>query len=209
MVVARIEEGLWYWGVPSRPGGPNELPVPAGTAGSVYVETDSAIVVVNPVLPAGELQQRFWRALDRDVERSGHTPLVIVTNPECVRDEQAIVRRYGSGTLRAWESGESDSAATGKPGREQCGPVDLLRCGSPREVALWLEAHEALVVGRSLVGADGRSLAWGRSGTDQAEEHARRDAFRAMLELGPRHVLTCIGSPIVDRGADALAALVT
>ena len=37
---------------------------------SLYVERPDAVVLIDPVVPAGE-EERFFRALDRDVERLG------------------------------------------------------------------------------------------------------------------------------------------
>ena len=61
MDVEQLAPGLWRWD------------------GSVYVETAEAIVLIDPVVPADE-PERFWRALDRDVERCGVPVHVLLTS---------------------------------------------------------------------------------------------------------------------------------
>ena len=77
--------------------------------GSVLYATSDGVVLVDPIVPP-EDTDRFWRALDRDVERSGGEVHVLVTiwnarsHPEIVsrcrarvwktsRGRAAVVRR--------------------------------------------------------------------------------------------------------------------
>jgi hypothetical protein len=70
-----LAPGLWRW---------NE---------SLYYEAAGAVVLVDPVVPAGD-EERFFRALDRDVERLGLPVVVVVTVPAL--DAGPFVERYGA-----------------------------------------------------------------------------------------------------------------
>jgi hypothetical protein len=63
---------------------------------SLYVERPDAVLLVDPVVPAGE-EERFFRALDRDVARLGRPVVVVLTDAS--RDPSAFVERYGAQVL--------------------------------------------------------------------------------------------------------------
>ena len=65
MDVEEIAPGLWRWGG-------------EGETASYYAEGPETVVLFDPLVPADE-EERFWRALDRDVRRRGHPVLVCVT----------------------------------------------------------------------------------------------------------------------------------
>jgi len=123
--VVRLEEGLWRWTVPL-----------AGRA-SVYAEIGGAIALVDPAVPQDpDEETRFWRALDRDVERLG-LPHVLLTSDRDARDAAAVVDRYPG--ARVWRPGGGGEAPP--PGVTALpGPV----AGS---VLLWIEQYGALVAG--------------------------------------------------------------
>ena len=204
MRVTRVEEGLWYWAVPSASNAAASSPVPAGTPGSVYVELDGVIYIVDPVLPSGAHKDEFWRALDRDVERTGLGVLVVATCEANERDYRAFAGRYAAMKLKAWQLAPEEAGQTREPGQTQPAPLEFVTVRAFDETALWLPAHSGLVVGRALVGVDGSSLRWAdNAGVPGVGQPA--DAFRAMLALNPRHVLTCVGPPVIGTGARALA----
>jgi hypothetical protein len=64
---------------------------------SLYVERPDAVVLIDPVVPAGE-EERFFRALDRDVERLGLPVVVLLTDR--VLDADVFVERYGAEVFR-------------------------------------------------------------------------------------------------------------
>jgi hypothetical protein len=64
---------------------------------SLYVERPDAVVLIDPVVPAGE-EERFFRALDRDVERLGLPVVVLLTDR--ARDADVFVERYGAEVFR-------------------------------------------------------------------------------------------------------------
>jgi hypothetical protein len=64
---------------------------------SLYVERPDAVVLIDPVVPTGE-EERFFRALDRDVERLGLPVVVLLTDR--VLDADVFVERYGAEVFR-------------------------------------------------------------------------------------------------------------
>jgi hypothetical protein len=60
---------------------------------SLYVERPDAVVLIDPVVPARE-EERFFRALDRDVERLGRPVVVLLTDASL--DAGPFVERYGA-----------------------------------------------------------------------------------------------------------------
>ena len=68
----RIDEGLWRWATRYGEWGDD--------VGCLYVETEDSVVLVDPLVPEeADEEERFWRALDRDVGRSGAPVHVLVT----------------------------------------------------------------------------------------------------------------------------------
>jgi len=78
--------GLWSWSVDD--------------ATSLYHEAAEGIVVADPLVPADEAE-RFWRALDRDVERIGHPPSIVVSSARTVRSAEAVSERYPGAAIYA------------------------------------------------------------------------------------------------------------
>ena len=79
MNVEELASGVWRWS--------------AGERWCVYVETEGATVLVDPVVP--DEPERFFRALDRDVERRG-VPLAVVCTTEAAAEAALpIAERYG------------------------------------------------------------------------------------------------------------------
>ncbi len=79
MELDELAPGLWRWD------------------DSLYVERPDAVVLIDPVAPAGE-EERFFRALDRDVERLGLPVVVLLTDR--VLDADVFVERYGAEVFR-------------------------------------------------------------------------------------------------------------
>ena len=79
MELDELAPGLWRWD------------------DSLYVERPDAVVLIDPLVPAGE-EERFFRALDRDVERLGLPVVVLLTDR--ARDVDVFVERYGAEVFR-------------------------------------------------------------------------------------------------------------
>ena len=80
MVVQEVAAGLWRW-TGEHPEWTPEQGGPEGwerDVGCVYYEAPEAVVLFDPLVPP-EDEERFWRALDRDVERVGKPVCVLAT----------------------------------------------------------------------------------------------------------------------------------
>lgn len=206
MEVTRIADGLWRWSTYYGEW--------RDQVGSVYVEADDAIVVVDPLVPEERDEaERFWRALDRDVERAGTRVHVLVTVFWHVRSAAAVVRRY-RGRLHAASRARAPierraglRTTSFRPGDALPAGIEALRSGRATEVVLWVPAHAALVPGDVLLGdaAGGVRLcpeSWLPSGVGHRE---LRHALAPLLELPVRRVLVSHGEPVLEDGHAALA----
>jgi glyoxylase-like metal-dependent hydrolase (beta-lactamase superfamily II) len=153
-----------------------------------------------------EDEARFWSALDRDVERMGGAVLVMLTTPRHVRSTDAVVARYGA-SLWAHPAGgarlgRAIDAPVLPPGVEafEIPPAD------EGQVALFLTEHRALVTGDVLAGAAGTLRV---VSSPRLEDGARLASFlQLLLELPIEVVLPAHGSPILERGREAVGAAI-
>jgi hypothetical protein len=81
MDVERLADGLWRWAT-------------AG-AGCVYYEAPDAVVLFDPLLPAGE-EEKFLAYLDRDVERLGLPVSILLTAVRHERSAPTLRERYAA-----------------------------------------------------------------------------------------------------------------
>jgi glyoxylase-like metal-dependent hydrolase (beta-lactamase superfamily II) len=182
MRVDEIAPGLWRWTglhpdwTPAEDW-PREV-------GSVYYEAEDAVVLFDPLVPT-EDSQRFWTALDRDVERAARRVVVLLTTDSHARSRDAIVERYRA------IAGEPPAAVE---------PIETTWYG---ELLYWLPAHRALVAGDVLLG-DGRG---GIRVPDEwlgDDRESVRQALLPLLELPVERVLVTHGEPVLSRGRAAL-----
>lgn len=201
MRVDRIEDGLWRWtGLHPAwtPGDdwPQEV-------GCVYWEADDAVVLVDPLVPP-EDEERFWRALDRDVERLGRPVVVVLTAPWHLRSTEAVVMRYGA-TMWAHPRGADRLARTIDAPVLPTG-VEVLEVPPVAEgqVALFLTGPRALVTAEVL---GGTPTGLRVRPSPRLDQHDRLVPFlRLLLELPVERVLPAHGEPVVADGRDAVAA---
>lgn len=111
MEVRELADGLWQW--------------TAGAASCVYYEAPDAVVLIDPLLPAGE-EEKFLAYLDRDVERLGLPVSILLTDPRHERSAAFLRKRYRA----------DDGVPAG---------VDVYPAGEKR-VAYFIRPHRALVV---------------------------------------------------------------
>lgn len=200
MEVERIEEGLWRW----------TASLPTGeVVGCAFVDTGSEIVVVDPVVPDDpDERARFWRALDRDSERAGSPPVVVLTTARHARSTADVLGRFPGCRVVAPDDDRYETTAPvpvdlrATPGSRLPAGLVAVGTGGPGEIAVWAPAHRTLVTGDVLRGApDGRlALAPGRSTA------ATREALRRLLDLPVERVLPTHGGPVTDGALDALRA---
>jgi hypothetical protein len=89
MQVEELCSGLWRWS--AERGGE--------TVWCVYYEAATATVLIDPVVP--DEAERFFRALDRDVERRGVPVAILCTSSESEAASSELADRYNATVLRA------------------------------------------------------------------------------------------------------------
>ena len=204
MEVLRAAPGLWRW-----TGYHEEW---KEDVGCVYYEAPGAVVLIDPLVPP-EDEERFWAALDRDVERAGRPVHVLVTVFWHTRSAKQIVDRFGA---RVWAPSRARAAVARRAGAV----TDAFRPGDPlpdgveafatarsNEVVYWLPGHATLVAGDVLLGdgAGGIRLcpaSWLPQGIGQAK---LRESLQPLLELQVERVLLSHGTPVLA-GAHATLA---
>jgi len=184
--VREVATGLWWWtglhpAWTPADGGPDGW---EQEVGCVYYEAPEAVVLIDPLIPM-EDRDRFFRALDRDVERAGRPVRILVTVQDHRRSSAELAERYD-------------------------GMVDEVPAGV--EIALeawderifWIPAHGALVFGDLVLGRDG-GLRLPRTwiGDEHYDEVA--GSLRPLLDLPVERVLVTHGEPVLEQARDALA----
>jgi hypothetical protein len=91
MEVQELRPGLWRW-TASHPQWDHAEHWGPDVA-SVYAELPEAVVVVDPLVPDDE-EDRFWAALDRDVERLGLPVHVLLTVHWHERSVPYVIDRF-------------------------------------------------------------------------------------------------------------------
>jgi glyoxylase-like metal-dependent hydrolase (beta-lactamase superfamily II) len=204
----RIDEGLWRWATRYGEWGDN--------VGCLYVETEDSVVLVDPLVPEeADEEERFWRALDRDVKRADAPVHVLVTVFWHTRSAARMVERYdaqlhavtGARAAIARRAGTVHDAYRG--GATLPGGIAALPTARRSEVVFWLPAHRALATGDVILGADNGGLrlcpaSWLPAGIDQAR---LRESLRPLLDLPVERVLVSHGKPVLRKGHAALAAV--
>jgi glyoxylase-like metal-dependent hydrolase (beta-lactamase superfamily II) len=187
MRVQEVAAGLWRW-TGLHPEWKPEDGGPEGweqEVGCVYYESPEAVVLVDPLVPP-EDEERFWKALDRDVERAGKPVRILLTVSWHGRSAQAIAERYGAATEGPLPNGVASRAL---PAAE--------------ETAYWLPAHGALVFGDAVLGADGGARLCPESWLDGNLEQLS-DELRPLLDLPVERLLVAHGEPVLHDGQAAL-----
>jgi hypothetical protein len=208
--VEELAPGLWAWTAPHpdwRPGfgWPEEVRC-------FYVEAGEATLLVDPLVPDGEAE-RFWRALDRDVERRGLPVAVLLTQAAHARSAGAVARRYGG---RVWGHEVAREKVEGAP-FEALAPGDHAVAGvraldfdqepGGSGTPLYLPSHEALAVGDVLISVEGDLRVWWAHGASGEGWYRDRllPSLRRWLDLPVERVLVAHGEP-VPGGAEEIAA---
>jgi len=208
MEAYEIVPGLWRW-----TGWHEEWKASVGCA---YVETEREVCLIDPLVPPEE-PARFWAALDRVVERAGGDVHVLLTVFWHARSARELVARYGA---RLWAPSRARAAVERRagpvtdpfrPGDPLPAGIEAFACGRSSEVVYWLPEHRALVAGDVILGDEDRGVtlcpeSWLPAGTGHGE---LRRALRVLLELDVERVLVSHGEPVLERGGEALRAMLT
>jgi glyoxylase-like metal-dependent hydrolase (beta-lactamase superfamily II) len=205
MDILEIAPGLWRW-----TGYHEEW---KEDVGCVSYETEEGLVLFDPLVPP-EDTERFWGALDRDVERLGARVHILVTIFWHTRSAAAMVERYAA---RVWAPSTSRAAVARRagvvtdafrPGDALPGGIEAFRTARSTEVVYWIPEHRAVVPGDVLLGSgEGGVRMCPESWLPANKGHAElADSLRPLLELPVERILLSHGEPVLDGGPAALAA---
>jgi glyoxylase-like metal-dependent hydrolase (beta-lactamase superfamily II) len=171
---------------------------------------EDVFVLIDPQAPAeGPDRERFWEAVDRDVEHHG-APAVVLTVPWHARSTPAIVERYDGASVWvhervAHEAEGFEPTYAFAVGDELPAGMRAFESGWAGEVELWLSDHGALVTGDVILGGpDGLRLlpdSWLVEGLSKADLRA---ALAPLLKLPVELVLPAHGAPVLNDGLAAL-----
>ena len=190
MRMEELSRGLWRW-TGLHPEWTPEQGGPEGWAqevGCVYYEAPEAVVLVDPLVPP-EDEERFWRALDRDVERTGKPVRVLLTSHWHARSAEAIAARYG-----------------GEVGGDLPRGVEGHHAVHFDETVFWIAEHGALVFGDVVLGAGaGGVRLCPESWLENAGHAELKEALRPLLELPVERLLVSHGEPVLRDARSTLA----
>jgi hypothetical protein len=191
MRVRELARGLWYW-TGRHPawtpgdGGPDGWDQEVGC---YFYEGPDAVCLFDPLVPM-EDRDRFFEALDRDVQRAGLPVRFLLTVDAHRRSASELAERYGR------------SAPPLPPERPEL-PVGVsIAAEAADEFVFWLPEHRALVAGDLIIGrAHGVEVprAWLEERYD-----ATIAALRPLLELPVERMLVTHGEPVLEDGYEAL-----
>ncbi len=211
MEVQRIRPGLWRWTTRHPEWAPDE----GGEGGwdpevgCVYWEATDTVVLIDPLVPAGDERERFFRALDRDVERARRPVAVFLTIFWHERSADEIRQRYGSTVWAPELALERIKIHVTNPfGASERLPGGVRAHHSSRrgEVTYWLPQPRALVAGDVLLGAAGGEVrvcpdSWLPEDLAPGEFRA---SLRPLLELPIELLLVSHGEPVLEEAREAL-----
>ena len=196
MDVQELRPGLWRWEASHPQWDHAEHWGPE--VGSVYAELPEALVVVDPLVPEDE-EERFWTALDRDVERLGLPVHVLLTVHWHERSVETVLDRYRATLWRPEEKGELPAGVR----------AEVVQGSDWVEALFFLEPHRALVAGDLLIGTEGGielPVRWFPKGEQEWAERELKPSLRERLGgLPVELVVVSHGEPVLQDGAAALA----
>jgi glyoxylase-like metal-dependent hydrolase (beta-lactamase superfamily II) len=196
MDVRELRPGLWRWTAAHPEWEHAEHWGPE--VGSVYAELTDALVMVDPLVPQDE-EDRFWEALDRDVERVGKPVHVLLTVHWHERSVAAVLDRYKATLWRPEEKGELPAGVH----------AEVVKGSDWVEALFFLEPHRALIAGDLLIGKAGGGIelpvGWFPKGEqDWAEQELKPELRKRLGELPVELVVVSHGEPVLEDGAAAL-----
>jgi hypothetical protein len=212
MEVAELAPGLWSW-TATHPEWDSGLGWDAQVR-CFYLEAEDATIVVDPLVPTDEAD-RFWRALDRDVERRARPVAVLLTQAAHARSAGDVAARYdaevwgheharqkvGGAPFHALSPGDTT------PGGARVLPLDQEPDGS--STPLYFPDRAALAVGDVFISVDGELRIWWAHGASSGSWYQERllPSLRTWLELPIEHVLVAHGEQVAGGRAAIAAAL--
>jgi glyoxylase-like metal-dependent hydrolase (beta-lactamase superfamily II) len=207
--VRELRPGLWRWTAIHPEWVPDEGWAPE--VGCVCWEGDDAVCLIDPLVPADE-PERFWSALDRDVERAGKPVAVLLTVFFHERNAAEVAARYGGEVWAHEPALERLAIGVARPfrfGDPLPGGLESFDTARRGEVVYWIPGPNAVVAGDVLLG-DGSGgveicppdwFAAAESGRERAKQ-----ALAPLLERPVELVVVSHGEPVVQRAKERLAA---
>ena len=191
MQVRELATGLWYWtgrhpGWTPADGGPDGWDQEVGC---YFYDGPDAICLFDPLIPM-EDRDRFFEALDRDVEQAGKPVRILLTVDAHRRSAADLAERH-----------VIDPPPL-PPERPRLAAGVEIAAEAAGEFVFWLPEHRALVAGDLIIGrAHGLEVprAWLE---DRHEEAIER--LRPLLDLPVDRVLVTHGEPVLEDGLEAL-----
>jgi glyoxylase-like metal-dependent hydrolase (beta-lactamase superfamily II) len=214
--VTELASGLWRW-TATHPEWTEEEGGQDGWEPEVssyaLVEEDT-VVLIDPLVPADD-EERFWRALDDDVEQHGQ-PQIVLTVFYHARSAPTILDRYPAAALWAPAAAEAQArervavAHVYGDGDALPGGIEGRTTEHRAEAVLWIPSHNALAAGDLLLGTVDGSVrvvpdSWLRPGVTGA---MIRDGLRPLLDLPVELLLLTHGAPVLDDARAKLAAAI-
>ena len=214
MRVTRLAEGLWRWTALH----PEWKPGADGPDGweqevsSVYLEAPDHVVLVDPLVP-GDERERFFEALDRDVERTGRPVAIVLTCESHGRSAAELRERYDAEVWAPAGAVGLTRAPVTRPfglGDALPGGLEPQDTGFPAEVLLWIPAHATLVAGDAIRGtADGGLRRGPDSWLPEELEPARFvEALAGVLRLPVERVVPAHGDTVEEEALAKLRAAI-
>ena len=196
MDVRKLRPGLWRWTAAHPEWEHAEHWGPE--VGSVYAELPEALVMVDPLVALDD-EDRFWEALDRDVERVGKPVHVLLTVHWHERSVAAVLERYKATLWRPEEKGTLPAGVH----------AEVVKGSDWVEALFFLEPHRALIAGDLLIGRAGGGIelpvGWFPKGEqDWAEQKLKPELRKRLAELPIELVVVSHGEPVLEDGAAAL-----
>jgi hypothetical protein len=197
MEVQELRPGLWRW-TASHPEW-NHAEHWGPDVASVYVELPEALVLIDPLVPADE-EERFWTALDRDVEHARRPVHVLLTVHWHERSVAEVLDRYGASLWRPEVEAPLPAGVH----------AEIVKGSDWVEALFFLEVHRTLVAGDLLIGVNGGvqlPVDWfPKDEREWARTDLKAELHRRLSALPVELVLVSHGEPVLEDGAAALDA---
>ena len=210
MEVMRLADGLWRWTALH----PDWKPGDGGPDGweqevsCLYLEGQDHVVLVDPLVP-GDERDRFFEALDRDVERAGRPVAIALTCEWHARSAAELRERYDAEVWAPGEAAQAPATRPFAPGDRMPGGLEALDVGIAAEVLLWIPAHATLVAGDAILGTPGGLRRCPNSWLPRGLPPARFvELLSHVLQLPVERVVPTHGDPVEQDAHAALRAAI-
>ena len=191
MQVRELATGLWYWtgrhpGWTPADGGPDGWDQEVGC---YFYDGPDAICLFDPLIPM-EDRDRFFEALDRDVEQAGKPVRILLTVDAHRRSAADLAERH-----------VIDPPPL-PPERPRLAAGVEIAAEAAGEFVFWLPEHRALVAGDLIIGR-AHGLEVPRTWLEDRYEEAI-ERLRPLLDLPVDRVLVTHGETVIEDGHEAL-----